>query len=162
MTERGVLATYSVSLLSVAISPVYLTVSAGIASSTDRNLAGVGAGVLVRVKNGSSAFTNALVLSFDPNQTSQVFEIEVMAIDDTAAEGPRVALISHSLISDDSSFNGVAVADVFVDVVDDDQAGLDIRQLDDNMGDELRITVLHETAHFFGLDDDDLEPLGLG
>jgi predicted Zn-dependent protease with MMP-like domain len=27
---------------------------------------------------------------------------------------------------------------------------------------EIRITVLHETAHFFGLDDEDLEKLGLG
>ena len=27
---------------------------------------------------------------------------------------------------------------------------------------EIRITVLHETAHFFGLEDDDLEDLGLG
>lgn len=27
---------------------------------------------------------------------------------------------------------------------------------------EVRITVLHETAHYFGLDDDDLEALGLG
>ncbi len=27
---------------------------------------------------------------------------------------------------------------------------------------EIRITVIHETAHFFGLDDDDLEELGLG
>ena len=26
---------------------------------------------------------------------------------------------------------------------------------------EIRITVLHETAHYFGLDDDDLEELGL-
>ena len=27
--------------------------------------------------------------------------------------------------------------------------------------DEIRVTVLHETAHFFGLEDEDLEPLGL-
>ena len=26
---------------------------------------------------------------------------------------------------------------------------------------EIRITVLHETAHYFGLDEDDLEELGL-
>jgi predicted Zn-dependent protease with MMP-like domain len=29
------------------------------------------------------------------------------------------------------------------------------------LADEIRITVLHETAHYFGLDDDDLEALGL-
>jgi len=31
----------------------------------------------------------------------------------------------------------------------------------DELAEEVRITVLHETAHYFGLDDDDLERLGL-
>lgn len=31
----------------------------------------------------------------------------------------------------------------------------------DELADEVRITVLHETAHYFGLDEDDLERLGL-
>lgn len=33
---------------------------------------------------------------------------------------------------------------------------------EDDLAEEIRITVLHETAHYFGLDDDDLEGLGLG
>jgi predicted Zn-dependent protease with MMP-like domain/Flp pilus assembly protein TadD len=32
----------------------------------------------------------------------------------------------------------------------------------DELADQIRITVLHETAHFFGLEDDDLDALGLG
>lgn len=32
----------------------------------------------------------------------------------------------------------------------------------DELADEIRTTVLHETAHFFGLEDDDLEDIGLG
>ncbi|HVK88586.1 MAG TPA: metallopeptidase family protein [Kofleriaceae bacterium] len=32
---------------------------------------------------------------------------------------------------------------------------------EDHLAEEIRITVLHETAHYFGLDDDDLEQLGL-
>ncbi|WP_428264088.1 metallopeptidase family protein [Haliangium sp.] len=32
----------------------------------------------------------------------------------------------------------------------------------EQLADEIRITVLHETAHFFGLDDDELHELGLG
>lgn len=32
----------------------------------------------------------------------------------------------------------------------------------DQLLEEIRITVLHETAHFFGLDDDDLDKIGLG
>ena len=31
----------------------------------------------------------------------------------------------------------------------------------DELAEEVRITVLHETAHYFGLDDEDLERLGL-
>lgn len=31
----------------------------------------------------------------------------------------------------------------------------------DHLAEEIRITVLHETAHYFGLDDDDLEKIGL-
>jgi predicted Zn-dependent protease with MMP-like domain len=32
---------------------------------------------------------------------------------------------------------------------------------EDHLAEEIRITVLHETAHYFGLDEDDLEALGL-
>ena len=32
---------------------------------------------------------------------------------------------------------------------------------EDHLADEIRITVLHETAHYFGLDEDDLEKIGL-
>jgi predicted Zn-dependent protease with MMP-like domain len=32
---------------------------------------------------------------------------------------------------------------------------------DEHLAEEIRITVLHETAHYFGLDEDDLEALGL-
>jgi len=32
----------------------------------------------------------------------------------------------------------------------------------EELSDQIRITVLHETAHFFGLEDDDLDELGLG
>ena len=34
-------------------------------------------------------------------------------------------------------------------------------QNEDHLAEEIRITVLHETAHYFGLDEDDLEALGL-
>lgn len=35
-------------------------------------------------------------------------------------------------------------------------------QSDGELAEEIRITVIHETAHFFGLEDDDLHKLGLG
>ena len=31
----------------------------------------------------------------------------------------------------------------------------------DHLAEEIRITVLHETAHYFGLDEEDLEAIGL-
>jgi len=33
---------------------------------------------------------------------------------------------------------------------------------DAELREQIRITVIHETAHYFGLSDDDLERLGLG
>ena len=33
---------------------------------------------------------------------------------------------------------------------------------DAELQEQIRITVIHETAHYFGLSDDDLERLGLG
>jgi Ca2+-binding RTX toxin-like protein len=125
-SEAGLLARYSISLVdpgSLGSDPVYLTVSAGVASSTDRRIGG--AGVLVSVNGG--AFTNAVVLTFDAASASSVFTVDVMAIDDSGAEGPRVALISHSINSANAAFDKLALIDIFVNVVDDDQQGLDIR-----------------------------------
>ena len=129
--DAGSYASYFISLAAPNVSslgsnPVYLTVSAGVASSTDRNAGG--AGVLIRVK-GDSTFTNAVVLTFNAATASSVFEIEVMAVDDGAAEGPRMALISHSINSADPNYNDIPLIDTFVNVVDNDQPGLDIRHL---------------------------------
>ena len=38
-----------------------------------------------------------------------------------------------------------------------ERAALDL----DHLAEEIRITVLHETAHYFGLDEEDLEAIGL-
>ncbi|HWM86611.1 MAG TPA: metallopeptidase family protein [Kofleriaceae bacterium] len=55
--------------------------------------------------------------------------------------------------------NQVAV----IDAVHLFQKNLERQSADrDQLIEEIRITVLHETAHFFGLDDDDLDQLGLG
>ncbi len=35
-------------------------------------------------------------------------------------------------------------------------------QDEEHLAEEIRITLIHETAHYFGLDDDDLEAIGLG
>jgi len=127
VTENGTTASYFISLVdpALATAPVYLTVSAGVASSEDKSNGG--ASVLVSVNGGP--FTNAVVLTFDGATAGSVFEIQVMAVDDAGAEGPRAALISHSIISADPKFSGIALIDTFVNVVDNDLAGLDIRHL---------------------------------
>ncbi len=49
-----------------------------------------------------------------------------------------------------------------------DSAVLFLRNLEaacatrEELEEEIRITILHETAHFFGLDDEDLDAIGLG
>jgi Ca2+-binding RTX toxin-like protein len=130
VTEEGAIAHYFISLVSpdaasLGLKPVYLTVSAGVTSYSDRSIGG--AGILVRVNGG--VFTNAVVLTFNAATANTVFHIDVMAINDNAAEGPRVALISHSIISDNPAYDGFPILDVFVNVVDNDQRGLDIRHL---------------------------------
>ncbi len=76
-----------------------------------------------------TTFTNAVVLTFDGATATNKFQIWVKAIDDSAAEGPRVALISHSIISDNPVYDDLPLIDIFVNVLDNDQPGLDIRHL---------------------------------
>ena len=59
----------------------------------------------------------------------------------------------------DRAFEGQALS---VDTVQLFQRNLERVTSDaDQLAEEIRITVLHETAHYFGLDEDDLEQLGL-
>jgi hypothetical protein len=154
VTEDGLIASYFISLVApdatdLSANPVYLTVSAGVASTTDRSTkdgAIPGASILVSVNGG--AFTNAVVLTFDDVSASDTFEIRVMAIDDDAEEGQRVALVSHSINSGDAYYDDQPILDIFVDVVDNDRPGLDIRQLDD-AGDPDTATEVLEGANGF-------------
>ena len=57
----------------------------------------------------------------------------------------------------DSGYNLVApdIIDIYQDPLEEDFPD------EDDLIDEIRITVLHELAHFFGIDDERLEELGL-
>ena len=147
VTEDGAVASYFISLADPASFggvPIYLTVSAGVASSSDRRLPGRGESVLVSVNGG--AFTNAVVLTFDAATKGSTFEIRVKAIDDLAQEGPRVALISHSINSADPDFDDLPLVDIFVDVLDNDQPGLDLRHLTDSFAPDTSTEVLEGTG----------------
>jgi Ca2+-binding RTX toxin-like protein len=69
-----------------------------------------------------------VVLTFTAPNLAQT--IWVLAVDDSAREGERVALISHSINSLSPIYDDLAMTDVFVTIVDDDRPGLDIRQVD--------------------------------
>src|SRR5204862_7447804 len=112
-----------------------------------RRLPGRGESVLV--STDGVIWTNAVVLTFDAATAAHEFQIWVKAIDDSAAEGPRVALISHSIISADPDFNALPLKDVFVNVTDNDQPGLDLRHLTDTFAPDTSTEVL-EGANGFG------------
>jgi predicted Zn-dependent protease with MMP-like domain len=87
--------------------------------------------------------------------------VEPVPSDELVADGvdPRLlGLFSGPALPDHSSVGGgpeLTTIHLF-------QRNLEASALDDeDLADQIRITVLHETAHFFGLDEDELEALGL-
>ena len=107
-------------------NPVYLTVSAGVASSSDRSNRRRRRARVDR-RHDVHECGRAEVRWRHRRRTQ--FKIWVKAIDDSAAEGPRVALISHSIVSANPVYDGLPLIDVFVNVLDNDKPGLDIRHL---------------------------------
>lgn len=89
--------------------------------------------------------------------------IEDLPAEDLVAEGydPRLlGLFSGVPLPDKSHVSGAAPV---IDSVHLYQRNIERHAADrEELAEEIRITVIHETAHFFGLDDDDLEELGLG
>ena len=136
VSEQGEVDSYFISLVDPdnLTSKIYLTVSAGWASTTDR--AGDSESILVSLDDTDpSSFTDAVVLVWDPiYNPNQVFEVFVKAIDDSASEGRRVAVLSHSIISDDTAYDHSVLVDVFVNIVDDELPGLDIELGSSNIG----------------------------
>ena len=75
----------------------------------------------------------ALVLVFDAGNWSVDQSVWVTAVDDLAAEGDRVVTIGHSVIATnpaDAEFDGAAVRNVEVRVLDNDAPGLVVTQVD--------------------------------
>jgi hypothetical protein len=79
----------------------------------------------------------AVVLVFTPTSWAKTGEAEageqtvsVSAVDDTLAEGERVVVSSHSVISDDPVFDHAIVRNVEVTIHDDDQPAILVTQLD--------------------------------
>ena len=70
------------------------------------------------------------MLVFDSTNWTTPQTVHVYAVQDTRAEGDRVVVSSHSVISADPRFNGAAVRNVEVTVHDDDLAAIQVVEQD--------------------------------
>ena len=64
--------------------------------------------------------TDAATLTFSPDNWDIPQTVNVSAIDDNLAEGEHQGIVSHSISSEDLSFNGFEVNDITVDITDND------------------------------------------
>jgi hypothetical protein len=107
----------------------YVTVSAARASTSDKDRSGSDANsVLVSVDNVN--FYESLVVTRDQSNWNNQQTIYVKAVDDNATEGKRDYVISHSVRSADATIDGLQVANVEVQVLDNDQADIIVSRVD--------------------------------
>jgi len=132
VSEFGLNDTYEIQLLGdipTQLTKLYLTVSAAIPSKNDQEQDPISDSILV--SSDGVTFTRSVVLTFDSSSNWNTAQaITVKAIDDTAAEGKRTAMISHSINSNDTALQATALPDVGVTIVDDDLFGIVITQTD--------------------------------
>ncbi|WP_261817079.1 LEPR-XLL domain-containing protein [Vibrio gallicus] len=102
----------------------YVTVSAARASTSDKdNSNGQAASILVSTDGIN--FYESLVVTYEAGVNWQdTTSIYVKAIDDSAMEGSRDYVISHSVSSDNPDFDNLDIANVEVTVFDNDQSDL--------------------------------------
>ncbi len=102
VTEDGTVDSYTLVLDTVPSANVAITVD------PDNQLdLGAGAGV-------------PIVVTFTPSTALLSQTINVAAFDDTQNEGTEIVLISHSVVSSDTRYNGLGIAAVSVEVTDND------------------------------------------
>jgi len=65
-------------------------------------------------------------LTFTPINWSYPQTVTVTAVDDAVVEGPHGSIITHTADSTDQMYNGIVIADVEVNIADDDQAGIEV------------------------------------
>ena len=129
---------YDVSLAAAPTDDVYITVSA---AGSPSEAGALGAATLLVSIDGGATFQPAAVLTFaagTPAGTKKT--VTVKAIDDVAPEGDGLVIVSMSSRSLDDDFNHVAIRNVKVRVLDDDQPGLRLTHTD------LDTVVLEEDA----------------
>ena len=68
------------------------------------------------------------VIVISPGTWSFSRQVIVTAVDDAAAEGPHTSVITHSATSSDANYNGITIADVTVNITDNDASGVSVSQ----------------------------------
>ncbi len=118
--------TYTISLVSTPIAPVYVNISAA-ASPSEAAAAGART-VLVSI-DGGATWQFAAVLTFAAGDSSAK-TVLVRAIDDPAAEYTLDATLSMSSQSADPTYNHAEIRNVLAEVIDNDTAGIVITESD--------------------------------
>lgn len=99
-------------------------------------------------------------LDLIPAELAAAFDNVVILVEDRNTEEPDLLGLYEgvALTERDSSYAG-SLPDTITIYRD---ALLEMCESDDEVVDEVRITVIHEIAHHFGIDDDRLHELGWG
>jgi hypothetical protein len=89
-------------------------------------------------------------LTFTPDDWSTARTITVTAVDDELTEGSHAATITHSASSTDGKYNGIPIADVTVNIADNEQGpDVTVESVDPNYGSPgQRLTVKVLGANF--------------
>jgi hypothetical protein len=88
------------------------------------------ADVVVSVTGTDQVSVSPTTLTFTPENWDIPQMVTVSAADDSVVEGAHIAVITHSAVSTDAGYDGLAVADVSVGIEDNDVAGVTVTQSD--------------------------------
>ena len=118
-----------------------VTLSASVVAATEGGAGGSyelslsvppAAEVTISLTVDSEVAVDASSVLFTPDTWDAAQVITVTAVDDAASEGNHTAVIGHTVSSLDPNYDGLAVDDVVVEIVDNDSAGVSISPI--NLG----------------------------
>ncbi len=80
--------------------------------------------------DGGQLVTDRTALTFTPANWTVPQAVSVTAIDDHLDEGLHLSSIGHTVTSSDPDYSGLYVRDVVVRIIDNDRAGITVRETD--------------------------------
>ncbi|AUT04546.1 endonuclease [Nostoc sp. CENA543] len=78
------------------------------------------ANVTINITVDHQVTTSSPTLIFTPQNWNVAQTVTVTAVDDTLVEGTHTGTISHSVSSSDANYNGIAIANITVNITDND------------------------------------------